>query len=751
MRAPRSSGTKEATALAKAAESPPGLVERIVQTYYAHSGGVAPVVLMAEKVAEVLNLRWPDGWDVAILQNSDLAERANAEREARAVVLLPEWHREKSERRPEYDQVLSRCTPTTSSNPLVAVLPAIVMTENRRDLREHLFTEWATDLVAFAPGGIEGVNRRFVTTVVALQPPDPAQQAMIRFFAAESRDGLDESIENLTSLLRMKGGSRQGGFVLRERTTPGDRMGFGDHDPALRVRREQLAAYGDTVELGELFDAVFQKPIRPHVHVSSDTPGAVRVLSGKDIQRNGVIAPIDADASMWAEAEDRMALQAGDIVVRALHSLASNVGGFVWAEVGEEDLPLVASQVVLVLRPRGSVPAIKRDFVLRYLRSRHATELFEGSSTGSVARLTRSSMSEMKVPAPDASLEQALAEVAGARDQFTKWSTEAELLLDSVFDEDDAEVARQRLLRDSRLIRWRVEAAHSIETIEGQVRNQFPYPVSLRWRVAESQLSAGVDRDAYTSLLDAAEQMLAYVASIGLAVAHAAGLRLAAVDAIRKKLDSSQGPALGDWVAVIDELGGKKFKSVGEHLGTNDFQNFCRDETLRASVRWLSDRRNDEAHNRRADTVDLPARCQEARSHLLVLLSGAGFLIDLPLLLVTATQWDSLEGHGTIFFRRLAGDHSVVGVEQMTVSDPTIEAGSLYVRDSRQQLHLLRPFLVAQECPICRSLSIFHIDKASRGEVTLKSLENGHTLHKRELARAFRAVGFLAGEPDCEV
>ncbi|MGV9671698.1 hypothetical protein ACWDPV_14065 [Gordonia sp. NPDC003504] len=527
-------------------------------------------------------------------------------------------------------------------------------------------------------------------------------------------------------------------------------MGFGDHDPALRARREQLAAYGDTVELGELFDALLQKSIRPHEHVSSDTPGAVRVLAGRDIQRNGVVAPVDADASMWAEAEDRMALQAGDIVVRALHPLASNVGGFVWAEVGEEDLPLVASDVVVVLRPRSSVPAIKRDFVLRYLRSRHATELFEGSSPGSVARLTRSSISEMKVPVPDASLEQALAEVAGARDQYATWRKAAELLLDSVFDEDDAEVARQRLLRDSRLIRWRIEAAHSIESIEGQVRSQFPYPVSLRWRVAESQLSAGVDRDAYMSLLDAAEQLLAYVASIGLAVAHDAGLRLSAADAIKKKFESGQGPALGDWVAVVDELGGKKFTSLGGHLGTSDFQDFCRDKSVRASVRWLPARRNDESHNRRADSVDLPARCEDARSHLLVLLSGAGFLIDLPLLLVTATQWDSLEGRGTISFRRLAGDHSVVGVEQMTVTDPTIEAGSLYVRDSRQGLHLLRPFLVAQECPICRNLSIFHIDKASGGEVTLKSLENGHTLHKRDFASALKAVGLLAGDPDCE-
>ncbi|MGV9671697.1 hypothetical protein ACWDPV_14060 [Gordonia sp. NPDC003504] len=152
----RNSGTDEVTARAPAADSSPGFVERIVQTYVAHNGGVPPVVLMGEEVAEALNLRWPDGWEAVILPNGELAERVNAELKARPVVLLPEWHREESERYAGYDHVLSRCMPTTSSKFLVSVLPAGAMTEHRRDLREHLFGQWDADLVAFVTGGIEG-------------------------------------------------------------------------------------------------------------------------------------------------------------------------------------------------------------------------------------------------------------------------------------------------------------------------------------------------------------------------------------------------------------------------------------------------------------------------------------------------------------------------------------------------------------------------------------------------------------------
>ncbi|MFF1446162.1 hypothetical protein [Streptomyces sp. NPDC058295] len=38
----------------------------------------------------------------------------------------------------------------------------------------------------------------------------------------------------------------------------------------------------------------------------------------------------------------------------------------------------------------------------------------------------------------------------------------------------------------------------------------------------------------------------------------------------------------------------------------------------------------------------------------------------------------------------------------MTVPRNDLEAGSLYLRDSDHELHLLRPFLVGRDCPTCR-------------------------------------------------
>ncbi|MGY5060697.1 hypothetical protein ACWDFR_42660 [Streptomyces sp. 900105755] len=64
----------------------------------------------------------------------------------------------------------------------------------------------------------------------------------------------------------------------------------------------------------------------------------------------------------------------------------------------------------------------------------------------------------------------------------------------------------------------------------------------------------------------------------------------------------------------------------------------------------------------------------------------------------------------------------------MTVPRNDLNAGSLYLRDSDHELHLLRPFLVGRDCPTCRLWSTFHVDRAPKGKVILKSLEHGHVV-----------------------
>jgi len=81
--------------------------------------------------------------------------------------------------------------------------------------------------------------------------------------------------------------------------------------------------------------------------------------------------------------------------------------------------------------------------------------------------------------------------------------------------------------------------------------------------------------------------------------------------------------------------------------------------------------------------------------------------------------------------------------ERLTVSRPDVENGSLYVQDSAGELHLLRPFVVAKDCPRCRTLSTFHVDHVGHGVATLKSFEHGHLSESPELLPALTAVGLL--------
>lgn len=75
---------------------------------------------------------------------------------------------------------------------------------------------------------------------------------------------------------------------------------------------------------------------------------------------------------------------------------------------------------------------------------------------------------------------------------------------------------------------------------------------------------------------------------------------------------------------------------------------------------------------------------------------------------------------------------------------PDVENGSLYVLDSAGELHLLRPFIIAQDCPRCRTLSTFHVDRVSGAVATLKSFEHGHLSESPELLPALTAVGLFS-------
>jgi len=89
------------------------------------------------------------------------------------------------------------------------------------------------------------------------------------------------------------------------------------------------------------------------------------------------------------------------------------------------------------------------------------------------------------------------------------------------------------------------------------------------------------------------------------------------------------------------------------------------------------------------------------------------------------------------------GDHAIVPPRVTERPSNDLEHGSLYIIDSENRWHLLRPFLIGRDCPVCKNWSTFHVDRDEHGTLVIKSLEHGHTDKADSLTEPLRHVGLL--------
>lgn len=668
----------------------------------------------------------------------DLIAGVNAQLDSSAVILLPPWGRVPNTRSEIQEEVLLGCQPRDSGWPLIAVVPASSLISRRSErFRSVLFDSWRPTAVAYVSGGISGIHSSFRTALVRLEPPGSDTQVMHVFSVPQGQQlQIDAVLADLRRNLRMSGGATDFGFTLRALPPAGASLGFRDLDPSNITRRESLQSYGSATTIGDLFKVRLLR-VRPEDLSSSPNEGRVRVINGRDVLVDGTIAPPNED-SLWTDAPEAE-LAAGDILIRSIIG-ARNSGGFVLAQVDAEDLPATANSTVLALTPREPLDAEVRTFVLEYLRSSLARELV-GELSG--LHINASQLARLDVPLPDYDMKVAIATIQHAVSRASEWQSEAAQLLSSIFDDPTAAANRGRILTDSRMLRSRIEAAEAIDDFGYKVRTLYPHPIALRWRIIEAasnddRLTEGHYRD----VLNTGEVLLAYLACIGLALAREISEPVGALTTMRDNLSQGRGPTFGDWVAVLDELSGRRFVRIDELLGMPDFRAFIQDQSVREAVNLIRDRRNDESHVRGVDKIDLPQAEKEAVQALTTILESAEFLVDLPLVIGEGDQWDELSEQGRIYYRQLSGDHPIVKLQSMS-SDRRVQRNSLYLMDTERRLHLLRPFLTAMHCPVCRSLSTFHIDLVSPEGPVLKSLEHGHQTVQEPLREAFIQVELL--------
>ncbi|MFF2296547.1 hypothetical protein [Arthrobacter sp. NPDC058127] len=582
--------------------------------------------------------------------------------------------------------------------------------------------KWSVTDVIVLQGVTPGVHARFECVLLGLRPVAYADQTT-RFFEPGRPEEADAPrvIADFARLQRMKGGQTEFGYVLRGGLEAGDSLVHGLRDPKLQAKRNDLANFGRTVALKDLFE-IRRTRLRDEDYCSADSPRAARIISRRDIA--GVPSIGGPGEASWAAVDQRDLLVAGDFLTPARPPLSDRQGFTVVTHTADGS-PAVAGPTIIVLRPRDSVPVEHIDFAVAYLRSPAARRLY--------VKLNRDfwlgrDFDQMVVPVADEEILTAMRNLRDAQRNFLEWSDEAATVIDSIFEYPSVEEARPRIIEAGRNVRWRSREARSLDDPDFAVRRAFPYPVAHRWRIMEAALSgAATPHEGYASILDATESLLAFLAQVTLVLAQAANIEMNAKEAIQRKLRGGSGPGLGDWATVLQETTAKHFANAQGALA--DIRGMFRIPEVDDARARLSARRNDEAHNRRVDAVDVEGATLTALNDLRTLTREARFLVDMPLRYVTDTSWDSFARKATVTFREMVGDHWVVKSQTTFESSNEIESGSLYVVDPDGHWHLLRPYLVVRHCPQCRTISTFHVDAVTKNhEVQFKSLENGHTL-----------------------
>lgn len=621
--------------------------------------------------------------------------------------------------------------------------------------RHKIFTQASAKLIInniFTPdiANILGIHHSFKMSLLVLTIGE--KNPLLKLFSIpESNLDVDRILDDLNHLIKVSGGKSTFGYVLREGIAPGESINFEANHPDLVKKASELETFGEIIKLGDvakIFQGINPTRYSDVLRVQSEaevgqplSKHECYLIDGQIITRGSgidlsMVRSVIASQNMTAENK----LRKGDYCISFI-SAASN--GIKITEILDETLPLIAASSVIVIRLEEKISEEQRHFIFAYLKSNLAAELLKSksSSLGNRFRISVNTLQELPLPKADENLLLAIQNLNYSVSQFEKWKQESESIRDSLFSASSFSDSRLRFLTAGRLARQRQEAALRVEDFNFRIRTQFPHPIAYRWRLIETSKP---DLENYVQILECAELTILYLAVMAILLAKSAKIELANLSEISKKLssDKKQGTTFGEWKAILDEVDSKNFEKL---TGVIPFYEVVGVLGNNESVKRLMDRRNDQAHKRGPKGSEIPKAHHEAKADLVDFLKSIDFLSEYRLRFIETTKTDSLKKITNYEYRDIQGDHPLAGIQSGSTKQTDVEAGSLYLVDRQEKLHLARPYLIRAECPVCGNLSTFCLEQydKKKNEVTLYSMEHGHVVIDKDLVEAFQYVGLL--------
>lgn len=592
------------------------------------------------------------------------------------------------------------------------------------------------------------VHVGFRIALLVLEKKDTTDEPTRFFRVPRDLDDKDHIVNDFERLWAQGGGTTEFGLVYRGNLLPEvgfHRFPYGHRRAELMQQIEKL---GTTVPLGELVEFLTAHPQQVRDESASNGSSQdLHILTGRDV----VLGDFNTEQSQKRSTRIKpVKLQSGDICLPGFVSVRNTEGIpslEVTAGLLNRKRRIAAGPNVVVLRPRADLSTEQRALLGSYLQSRWAANLLLGNDVSSrYLRLTISELKNLPVPRASEEVITSWRSLRRAQETFQGWVDDVESVMSNLFQEASLGKAKTTLLTTGERYRQKKFAGEMVDDFSYRVRSQYPFPLAYLWRKVETSDEESLE--GYKTVLETAECVFCFLACLSMVNAREMQQSISHLGQLGKKLvNRGHGISMGDWLQILREVNSKRFRDNQEDASCPELLDIFQGETER-SAQQLIDLRNDEAHGRGPKGARIPEKHQLARHSLETIYRSIEFLTQYELRVVDSTTHDTILKQTTYSYRALTGDHPLVPQSNGLTETPNLEAGSLYLVDRADELHLLRPYLIRRHCPECERPATFHLDRfvADSETCNLKSLEHGHSVDDRELTMAFRHVGVLPGE-----
>ncbi len=271
------------------------------------------------------------------------------------------------------------------------------------------------------------------------------------------------------------------------------------------------------------------------------------------------------------------------------------------------------------------------------------------------------------------------------------------------------------------------------------ISESYPLPIAYSWSLVASLWDP---RDRYREQLRQAENMLAFLGSVSLALLEEQDYKEAKID-LRRAWRG--GISFGTWKLIV-QLSTKILRHKNHPLASAICGlNIGSKKGFGADVAALISAKNDFHHGRGPlNEEEIAPASNEAQERLQRCMEALSFLTHYPIRLVQDFDVDRRSGQFWLKCLRLNGDGP--GFTQERVRFPkALPRGDLMLDLGPQNWTPLYPFILASNCPRCQYRETYFIDQWKKDTTLMKSFERGHIEERKDVPEFLAA---LASEQD---